>query len=352
MLDRAVCAGARSGQLARGGADHAAFVCRSALRAVDAGGLPRLEGARGRRGRGALHPHRRRFVFAAGRRLRGPSRRQPRRNWTCRTGAGRAGPGTSAIPPLRCPDLTTSSSSPTPACCGPREPSRLQVELARLHGGDQTRVIENSPVRRIDLEQRAAGRRHRIGADRRRPPDRRRPAPGSSGSCRRLPVPLRVTRQQVLYFRPDDSAPFRIGRFPVFIFKGAGHDDAFYGMPEFQGLGVKVARHGGPEFDPDIDDRTIGEEYQDDRPPLPARPHSRPGRCADRFHRGLSLHRRARRSVSGRFPSGPDGRHRRQSVQRAWLQILMPDRPRPGRPGHGGQNGDAINAWRINMTPP
>ena len=27
-------------------------------------------------------------------------------------------------------------------------------------------------------------------------------------------------------------------------------------MPEFQGLGVKVARHGGPECDPDIEDRT------------------------------------------------------------------------------------------------
>ena len=33
-------------------------------------------------------------------------------------------------------------------------------------------------------------------------------------------------------------------------------------MPEFQGLGVKVARHGGPEFDPDIEDRTIEEDYK------------------------------------------------------------------------------------------
>jgi sarcosine oxidase len=75
-------------------------------------------------------------------------------------------------------------------------------------------------------------------------------------------VPLRVTRQQVLYFRSKDPALFRIGRFPVFIFKGEGPDDAYYGMPEFLGLGVKVARHGGPETDPDVSDPTIDEAYQ------------------------------------------------------------------------------------------
>ena len=71
-----------------------------------------------------------------------------------------------------------------------------------------------------------------------------------------------MTRQQVLYVRAADTSPFGIGRFPVFIFKGAHAEDSFYGMPEFQGLGVKVARHGGPEFDPDIDDRTIGADYK------------------------------------------------------------------------------------------
>ncbi len=77
-----------------------------------------------------------------------------------------------------------------------------------------------------------------------------------------LPVPLKATRQQVLYFRPSDRAPFQIGRFPVFIYKGAGEEDAFYGMPEFLELGVKVARHAGPETDPDVEDRSVGEEYQ------------------------------------------------------------------------------------------
>ena len=44
------------------------------------------------------------------------------------------------------------SSSPTRACSERREPSRSQIELARFHGRRQTRVIEQSPVRRIDLE--------------------------------------------------------------------------------------------------------------------------------------------------------------------------------------------------------
>lgn len=75
-------------------------------------------------------------------------------------------------------------------------------------------------------------------------------------------MPLRVTRQQVLYFGPDDETPFRVGRFPVFIFKGDGPDNASYGMPPLQGLGVKVARHSGPEVDPDIEDRTVGDAYR------------------------------------------------------------------------------------------
>jgi sarcosine oxidase len=78
-----------------------------------------------------------------------------------------------------------------------------------------------------------------------------------------LPVPLVATRQQVLYFRPSDPAPFQIGRFPVFIFKGSGEDEAFYGMPGFLDTGIKVARHFGPETDPDIEDRTVADAYSE-----------------------------------------------------------------------------------------
>ena len=33
-------------------------------------------------------------------------------------------------------------------------------------------------------------------------------------------------------------------------------------MPDATGLGVKVARHGGPDVDPDDVDRTVGDEYR------------------------------------------------------------------------------------------
>jgi sarcosine oxidase len=137
----------------------------------------------------------------------------------------------------------------------------LQVALARRLGGASTRVLDNTPVRRIDLD----GDRPVIVTDTDEFVADRLIVSAGAWLKRLLPefpVPLRVTRQQVLYFRPKDPAPFQIGRLPVFIFKGFDELDAFYGMPEFQGLGVKVARHGGPEFDPDVEDREVGEEYR------------------------------------------------------------------------------------------
>jgi sarcosine oxidase len=137
----------------------------------------------------------------------------------------------------------------------------IQVELARSHGGTHTRVIEQTPVRRIDLD----GRRPAVVTDSSRiVADRlivsagawvKRLLPG-------LPVPLRTTRQQVLYFRSRDSASFQIGRFPIFMYVPDSEQDVYYGMPEFQGVGAKVARHSGPETDPDVEDRTVGEEYR------------------------------------------------------------------------------------------
>ena len=113
----------------------------------------------------------------------------------------------------------------------------------------RTQVLAGTPVRAIDLD----GARpvvltetHAIAAD--------RLIVAAGAWVRRLlpalAVPLHVTRQQVLYFRPSEPAPFQIGQFPVFIYKGTGEANAFYGMPEFQGLGVKVARHFGPRSRP------------------------------------------------------------------------------------------------------
>jgi sarcosine oxidase len=137
----------------------------------------------------------------------------------------------------------------------------LQLELARLHGRGKTRVIENSPVKRIELEH---DRPVVYVEDARIVAERLIVSAGAwvKRLLPRLSVPVQTTRQQVLYVRAADGSPFQIGRFPVFIFKGPDVEDSYYGMPEFQGLGVKVARHGGPEFDPDIDDRTIGADYK------------------------------------------------------------------------------------------
>ena len=138
----------------------------------------------------------------------------------------------------------------------------LQLEMARRLGGEQTRIIDQSPVERIELDHERPvvfTVNARIVAER---------LIVSAGAWVKrllpaLPVALRSTRQQVLYLRPPEVSPFQIGRFPVFIFKGAGALDSFYGMPDFQGATVKVARHGGPDVDPDIDDRRIGEDYQE-----------------------------------------------------------------------------------------
>jgi sarcosine oxidase len=137
----------------------------------------------------------------------------------------------------------------------------LQVELARFHGGPRMHVADETPVRHIDLD----GPRPVVVTDSARIVAHRLIV--SAGAWVKkllpgLPVDLRATRQQVLYFRPKDPTPFRLGRFPVFIFMPAAEHDVFYGMPEFLGLGVKVARHAGPEIDPDLEDRTVGEEYR------------------------------------------------------------------------------------------
>ena len=138
----------------------------------------------------------------------------------------------------------------------------VQIELARTHGGARTHVVAETPVRRIDLE----GSRPVVIGDRLSLAAERLIVTAGAWVAQllpELPVPLRVTRQQVLYFRPADPAPYRVGTLPVFIYKGKCEEDAFYGMPEFQGLGVKVARHYGPQTDPDAFDPTVGEPYRD-----------------------------------------------------------------------------------------
>ena len=137
----------------------------------------------------------------------------------------------------------------------------LQMEMSRRVGGDRTLVLDRTPVRAIDL----GDDRPVIVTDSIRIVADRLIVAAGAWVGRLLPdwpVPVRVTRQQVLYFRPANPAPFQIGRFPVFIYKGADEDDAFYGMPDFPGLGVKAARHAGPEVDPDAHSPTVEVSYR------------------------------------------------------------------------------------------
>ena len=137
----------------------------------------------------------------------------------------------------------------------------LQVELAQAMGGEHTEVMLSTPVRRLDLD----GTRAVVVTDTLEiVADRLIVTAGAwvKQLLPLLPVPLQVTRQRVVYFRPTEAAPFRIGRFPVFIFMGEDPGYAFYGMPGLEGLGVKVARHYGPEANPDEVDRTVPDDYR------------------------------------------------------------------------------------------
>jgi sarcosine oxidase len=138
---------------------------------------------------------------------------------------------------------------------------RAQVELAGTIGGENTRVMGQTPVQSIDL----SGTKPVIVTEATRITAERLIVSAGGWLHRLVPqvsVPHKVTHQQVLYFGPEDPAPYDIGNFPVFIYKGESEEQSFYGMPKLQHLGVKVARHGGPEVEPDRDQRVVGEEYR------------------------------------------------------------------------------------------
>jgi sarcosine oxidase len=138
----------------------------------------------------------------------------------------------------------------------------LQLDLAQARGKEKTQIMPSTPVRRIDLD----GNRPVVVTDSMTIATDRLIVTAGAWVKRLLPqlsVLLAATRQQVLYFRPSDPAPFHIGRFPVFIFKGSREDEAFYGMPGFMGTGIKIARHFGPETDPDVEDRDVADAYRE-----------------------------------------------------------------------------------------
>jgi sarcosine oxidase len=73
---------------------------------------------------------------------------------------------------------------------------------------------------------------------------------------------LRPTLQQVRYLRPLAEGATEIGKMPVFIYQDRHGNDSFYGMPAFPGSGVKVARHGGPDLDPGVDERVPADDIE------------------------------------------------------------------------------------------
>ncbi|MDR3633910.1 MAG: N-methyl-L-tryptophan oxidase [Isosphaeraceae bacterium] len=159
------------------------------------------------------------------------------------------------------PDETDVVFEPDAGMLSAARAVAVQISLAQSAGGASTQILENSPVQRIDLD----GERPTLILENGRIVAERLIVAAGAWTARlltNLGFPLRATRQQVLYFRPTDVLNGLPGRFPVFISKGAEVLDDFYGMASFQGQGVKVARHGGPDVDPDSVDQQVGDEYR------------------------------------------------------------------------------------------
>ena len=177
----------------------------------------------------------------------------------------RASAGT-GVSGLRSPTITTSSSSPTPACSRAARAVALRSSWPATSAASRRRSSSRRPVRRIDLD----GDRPVVVTDTARiEADRLIVSAGAwveATLARFSPSRCGRPASRSSTSRPTDPA-VRPRPVPGFHLQGSGELDAFYGMPAFLGMGVKVARHGGPDFDPDIDDRTIGDDDHRDRPP-------------------------------------------------------------------------------------
>ena len=126
-------------------------------------------------------------------------------------------------PVFQLPDETDVVFEPDAGMLAAARSVALEVALARELGGEKTQVIDQCPVRRIDLD---AGKPTVVTDKERIEADRLIVTAGAwtRQLFSRFSTLLRPTRQKVLYFRPAEAAAFEPGRFPVFIYKGAdGH---------------------------------------------------------------------------------------------------------------------------------
>ena len=191
------------------------------LRPDDARGVSCVEGARGRRRRGVVRPDRRSLVLArrASITRRGSPPTSP--SSMSRTGVVPAGTGTIGIPRSACPatydvvfepDAGMIKAARAVALAGRAGPALRRGPHASSRRRPPSSASTWKATRPVVVTDTAA-----IDAD------RLIVAAGAwvKRLLPRLAVPLTATRQQVLYLRADDPAPFRVGRFPVFIFKGS-----------------------------------------------------------------------------------------------------------------------------------
>lgn len=91
--------------------------------------------------------------------------------------------------------------------------------------------------------------------------------PWTSRLVPRLASRLKVLRQSVAYFELDaPREDVKVGRFPVWAWLGARENDFYYGMPEFDHPGVKLARHvtHGAGDDPDAPPGSFEEDAIED----------------------------------------------------------------------------------------
>lgn len=115
---------------------------------------------------------------------------------------------------------------------------------------------------------------------------------------------LTLTRQPLVWFRPDQQDLVRAERMPIFFLQAV--DDLFYGFPDLFGSGVKVASHlsGGELAGPDAARQEVTE---DERAHLGALLHRYvPGAKGHAYHAATCMYTRA---PDGHFVLGLHPRH-------------------------------------------
>jgi sarcosine oxidase len=106
--------------------------------------------------------------------------------------------------------------------------------------GCQLRSIESGPCLRLDTSRGVMQCERLIVTA----------GPWTSRLFPQLQPNLRPAHQHVGYFEIDAAIAVRVGAFPVWVYAGQQADESFYGLPEFERPGVKLARHRtGPHGD-------------------------------------------------------------------------------------------------------